>query len=104
MKYNYEKDSKKDRKRYVRIKNAVFSLLGTNCIKCGISDIRVLQIDHINGGGSKHRKNFQGRGMYYLILANPQESMKNYQILCANCNWIKRAENNENRGRLRKSI
>ena len=73
----------------------IYEILGTRCVKCGFSDIRALQIDHINGGGSRERKLIGDNTVRYhkFIMKNRDK----YQILCANCNWIKRAENNENR-------
>ena len=34
----------------------VLTALGGQCVQCGIADYRVLQIDHVNGGGSKEHK------------------------------------------------
>jgi len=48
----------------------VVDSLGGVCVRCGFSDIRALQIDHIKN---------------------------KYQLLCANCNWIKRYEDKEKR-------
>lgn len=62
------------------------------CSRCGFSDIRALQIDHINGGGNKHVKELNGMLVFWLQKNNFPEG---FQILCANCNWIKRYENNE---------
>lgn len=61
------------------------------CNCCGFSDERALQIDHINGNGHKEREEFGYVGLQKRVLANPKE----YQLLCANCNWIKRAEEGE---------
>jgi hypothetical protein len=66
------------------------------CKKCGFSDMRALQLDHINGNGKKETQLLKrsGNGFYsYLINNNYPDG---YQILCANCNWIKKYENNEN--------
>lgn len=65
--------------------------LGGKCVKCGFSDTRALQIDHIKGGGSKELKGSCTHKQYLRIKANP----KLYQLLCANCNWIKRVERHE---------
>src|SRR5712664_1433554 len=73
----------------------ILSLLGNKCSKCGIDDFRVLQVDHINGGGSKE-VNRSAKSLYDNIVNNP----KLFQLLCANCNWIKRFEKNEHRRRL----
>lgn len=67
--------------------------LGGVCIRCSFSDIRALQIDHINGDGTIERKSLSPCKLYKLALNNPTK----YQVLCANCNWIKRVENKENK-------
>lgn len=66
---------------------AVFDLLGHACARCGFSDLRALQIDHVNGDGAKERG--RNQAFYKRILA---DDGGRYQILCANCNWIKRHE------------
>ena len=87
-------------RNYLRRKRvAAIELLGKICVKCGITDIRVLQIDHINGGGTKELK--KGSGATYLnkVIISVLNKENKYQLLCANCNWIKRHENKENTGR-----
>ena len=74
-----------------------FEKLGGKCVHCGETDFRCLQIDHINGGGSKH---FEQRGTINLlsdVLKDPDAKSK-YQLLCANCNWKKRYDNKEHGG------
>jgi hypothetical protein len=76
----------------------VIDALGGKCIKCGCSDWRCLQIDHINGGGSIELKEFnKKRIQYYKKILELVLTGKNidYQLLCANCNWIKKFENDE---------
>ena len=75
------------------LKDKVYAVLGKKCTRCGFDDWRALQIDHINGNGESERKKFGGNSAKFFlgILEHPE----NYQILCANCNWIKRYENNE---------
>jgi hypothetical protein len=46
---------------------------------------RFLTIDHINGGGSQHRKKI-GHGHFYLWLYN-HGYPDGYQVLCMNCNF-----------------
>jgi hypothetical protein len=89
----------KARKPYKRLRMRIFELLGAKCVRCGFNDVRALQIDHINGGGTKEIKKIGGvNSKYYKYIIKKIESgSKDYQILCANCNWIKRSENNENR-------
>lgn len=66
------------------------------CTSCGISDLRTLQIDHISGGGYKETKELRPSGIYRKIRDMVlEEALGKYQILCANCNWIKRHENGD---------
>src|ERR1019366_8045405 len=37
-------------------KTAAIAALGGKCARCGITDPRVLQIDHVSGGGSQERR------------------------------------------------
>jgi hypothetical protein len=87
----------------VNIRRQVVLKLGVRCSNpnCGwinedgtrgCSDIRALQIDHINGGGYKEFYLAGGSGNFYRELLNlPIDQLKSrYQMLCANCNWIKR--------------
>ena len=41
------------RETYHRLRDKIYSVLGTKCKSCEIEDIRVLQIDHIYGNGRK---------------------------------------------------
>ena len=90
--------------RYARIRRQAFKRgrnqlrrnliekLGSKCIRCGIDDWRVLQIDHINGDGHKERKKCQS---YTIWLRALKEDTGKYQLLCANCNVIKAREAGE---------
>lgn len=74
-----------------RLRNRVLEFCGGKCVQCGFSDSQALQLDHIHGGGTTHRK---ARGLYGIwrdALVNPTE----FQLLCANCNWIKRYDKKE---------
>jgi len=64
------------------------------CVKCGFSDIRSLCLDHINGGGTEHRRAVKNGGNVWLWLAR-HNFPPGYQILCANCNMIKAREEDE---------
>lgn len=93
--------------RQQRLKLDNIKMLGGRCSngeKCGwhnedgtrgCTNVHALQFDHRHGGGSEARRT--GRdglaGLYY-IKNNP----KLFQLLCANCNWIKRHKNEEARG------
>lgn len=81
-----------------RRREEVIILMGGECAHCGYrKDVRALQIDHVKGGGSKDRKTF-GHSASTLLRKCMQSIEKKdgkFQVLCANCNWIKRYENRE---------
>jgi hypothetical protein len=80
----------------LRVRDKTIVFMGGKCVRCGFSDHRALQIDHINGGGSRARRTLKLKtpALRKQIL-NDSVWHKKYQLLCANCNWIKRWENNE---------
>lgn len=86
------RESAKFRHRAAVIK--LKDLMGGKCVHCGFTDYRALQVDHVDGKGYLDRR--------IKLKKNPAFKMKEisenpnkYQLLCANCNWIKRAENDE---------
>ncbi len=78
---------------YNKKRAEVISYLGGKCCKCGFTDIRALQIDHIAGGGTEERRQYGGISLLNKML----KTLHIYQLLCANCNWIKRAESEDER-------
>jgi len=101
LKYRLKNKEKLRKDRFELVakrKKMVYDLLGHFCKRCGFEDERALQIDHVNGFGLKTRNpRTTNTKHYYLVVY--QSVLKNenkYQILCANCNWIKRHENKEN--------
>lgn len=79
------------KKMYDKFKALVYILLGEKCVRCGFLDKRALQFDHIKGGGYKWRKGKGSLAQFKYMIAHPEK----FQVLCANCNQIKRYENNE---------
>jgi hypothetical protein len=79
---------------YKRLRAGVLAVLGNECAKCGFSDYRALQIDHVNSDGALERAEFGGPSQKFLkrVLLSFVRGEGRYQLLCANCNWIKRAE------------
>ena len=74
------------------LRSMVFDLLGRECNYCGFSDVRALTLDHSVGGGTRERETIGARGIYIKVI---KAKGANYQILCANCNSIKRIEEKE---------
>lgn len=98
-KYRLRPDFKVKARAYVneynyKLRERAILLLGGRCVKCGFSDHRALQFDHINGGGNRERNSGirAGAHLHRRVLKGNHEGL---QLLCANCNWIKRYENNE---------
>lgn len=60
------------------------------CARCGIIDIDILCLDHIEGGGRKDIRERNVVGGYKLYYQLKREGYpKGYQVLCANCNLKK---------------
>ncbi|HYT41427.1 MAG TPA: hypothetical protein VEP90_03720 [Methylomirabilota bacterium] len=83
----FNKDANERRKLKVF---TVYSDGTPRCACCGELELTVLTIDHINGGGNKHRKQIgygKGSGAHtyrWLIHNNFPEG---FRVLCMNCNW-----------------
>lgn len=55
------------------------------CVCCDESEITFLEIDHINGKGSEHRK-LTGEGTTFYRWLIRMHYPQGFQILCCNCN------------------
>lgn len=81
---------------YLQVRERVFRLLGERCVRCDFADKRALQFDHVDGKGNVARRSKSGTSYFHYILNELKKpDGERFQVLCANCNWIKRAENNE---------
>jgi hypothetical protein len=84
----------KDKNRKYRLKLQIITLKHyggdpPKCICCGETILKFLTIDHINGGGTTHRKQIfrdkRGGWEFYRWLIN-NSFPEGFQILCFNCN------------------
>ena len=75
-------------------KTKLFNLLGgKKCVDCGYDkDVRALQFDHIadDGHNTRRKKGQSDQTRYAYWLRNPELAKKKLQVLCSNCNQIKR--------------
>jgi len=62
----------------------VFDHYGRQCACCGEKELKFLSIDHIDGNGTRHRKEIHGKINAWLVKNN---FPKGFQTLCFNCNW-----------------
>ena len=57
-----------------------------NCPSCKEERIEFLCIDHVNGGGTKHRKELGMGGSTFYTWLIKNNFPDGYQVLCHNCN------------------
>jgi hypothetical protein len=84
---NKEKTSKKNRDYKERMRSQVFEHYGNRCSCCGETRREFFAMDHVNGGGNKHRRlnrltNAADLFLYIIRHNFPDE----FRILCHNCN------------------
>ncbi len=70
----------------LRKKCLVLDKYGGECKCCGENRIEFLAIDHIEGGGTEHRKQLTTK-IYNWLKTNKFTS--GFQVLCHNCNMAK---------------
>jgi hypothetical protein len=91
-----EASQQRDREKSARRREAILVLFGGKCVKCGYdADPRALQVDHINRSLIvRNACGRSGQSLYRRILDGtfPKED---FQLLCANCNWLKKLDNEE---------
>lgn len=97
QKRNPEKFKRNSKKYYDKLRNAVLSSLGGVCVRCSFSDARALQIDHVHGGGRKELSSIARTAYWRMVLASVAVGEGKYQLLCANCNWIKKEEDRQSK-------
>lgn len=101
---NYRKINARSRRTQYRNKITVIkhyspdmSCQNPKClVPSGCRDMRCLSMDHINGGGTRHVDEIKKHGtstLYAWLIKNNYP--KGYQVLCMNCQFIKRIENKE---------
>jgi len=81
-KYSLE-HKEQDRLERIAIRKEVLEHYGGKCECCGEVTYEFLSIDHINGGGAKHRKEINRMIVPWLRKNNYPEG---FRVLCFNCN------------------
>ena len=56
------------------------------CACCGESHVEFLEIDHIKGGGTEHRKKVRKYGSEFYNWLVKNNYPEGYRVLCSNCN------------------
>ena len=86
---NEQKEAKyralRERHRVKRL--LVLEKYGGKCKCCGETELKFLEIDHVNNDGAAHRN----RGSWWIVdyLKKRGYPKKGFQLLCSNCNMAK---------------
>lgn len=75
------------RRRAVKLRAEVLAAYGDACACCGETTEEFLTLDHIDGGGTAHRRATWGK-VYDQV--KREGFPPGYRILCWNCNWAYR--------------
>jgi hypothetical protein len=71
------------------LRDKIIQYYGGKCACCSEQERSFLAIDHINGGGNKHRKKLKKRGANFNQWIINNNFPDDLQILCHNCNMSK---------------
>jgi hypothetical protein len=94
----WEKHGPEARKRQYKQQNRlkekyrseVLAKHGNKCSRCGFSDVRALQLHHVNGDGMKHKKKYHFNYQYWKLVLD--DTTGAWELLCANCHLIHHTE------------
>lgn len=70
-----------------RLRLEVVAAYGGKCTCCGEATLEFLTLEHVNGGGRKHRGNRSSTNIYREVIK--ADFPKDYTVLCMNCNFAK---------------
>ena len=86
---NKEAHKKRARESFYRKRIACLKFYGGDppkCDCCGENKLEFLAIDHINGGGTKHKKQLQEKGSNLYRWLMESNFPEGFRVLCHNCN------------------
>ena len=75
---------------------------GGKCVHCGETDPIVLDFDHVENDGAKHRKATKRNNIISVLVKEGIDPAK-IQLLCKNCNWRKEYKRRQDAKRLKKA-
>lgn len=86
--FHSEKGKAANRRAYIKRKLKCFNhycngLIRCMCNGCPITNIFLLDLHHVNGGGRKHRKEAGAGNIYFWISKN--NFPPGFKVLCCNC-------------------
>lgn len=89
--YSQRPEVKERRNRHAKLhrkklKLMLFQFFGGKCSHCGCDDFRALEINHVNGGGSKEHRLLSGGYVFYADILSGKRKNDDLELLCAVCN------------------
>lgn len=69
-----------------RLRAEVLNAYGNRCSCCGINTSEFLAVDHVNGGGKRHRKELGSSGTSFYLWLRRNGFPNICRLLCHNCN------------------
>lgn len=81
-----EAGRRRNKINYALLKSRIIRHYGGKCACCDETDIRFLTIDHLNGGGTRHRAELGGGGWKFYSWIQGNKFPKLFRVLCWNCN------------------
>lgn len=85
---SFERQAAASKRQREDAKRQVFEYYGNVCACCGESCLLFLTVEHIDGGGRKHRKTMGAQTIYVWLVNSGFPG--GFEILCYNCNCGKR--------------
>lgn len=72
---------------YDQLRHEVIYSYGGKCACCGERQFPFLTIDHIGGGGAKHKREIGGKTHQLYSWLKRKGFPDGFRVLCMNCNW-----------------
>lgn len=91
--WKYRDRMKRGKTYYRKLRLEALKILGGKCAICGIDDVRLLTVDHMEANNLFIRKN--KRILYEVIIKYPEKAKTCLQVLCWNHNAMKYFYSNE---------
>ena len=92
---NQDKVAEAKRRKWAELRYRVLDYYSSGKICCAIcSEDRLpcLSVDHLNGGGNKHRREV-GFGYAFYLWIERSNYPEGFRVLCMNCQFVTRSDN-----------
>ncbi len=86
VEYYWKKGRQVAHRKWLRVKQEFVKAYGGKCYCCGERELTFLTLDHIRGGGMKHREKIGHGTSMYLFAKREGYPKDKYRCACMNCN------------------